>query len=147
MADPISFRAARDDDYAVYARLFPELKTPDATPTRDKWSAELCPSTVIAEHDGTPAGFVYLQILSGVGYVRQIVVAPDVRHAGLGRALMQEAAARMRAAGAQAWALNVKPGNLPAVRLYESLGMRRQSRRARCASAGKRRWRCRSCRR
>ncbi|MDC0668865.1 GNAT family N-acetyltransferase [Nannocystis radixulma] len=117
-------RPAVDDDYATFARLFPELDTGDPVPVWAHWAAEIAPHTWLFEQDGATAGYLYFERLAGVGYIRHVVVVPEQRARGLGLAMLRAAAAELRAAGCATWCLNVKPGNLPAVRLYERLGMR-----------------------
>lgn len=120
-----ALRSARPEDYPAFVRLFPELAVDDPVPDRGRWTREMAPGTVIAE-DGDVVGYAWFQALEGSGYVRQVVVAPDARGIGLGRQLLEDVASRLRADGATAWRLNVKPDNVPAIRLYERLGMRRQ---------------------
>ncbi len=121
MAD--SFRCAMREDYPVFERLFPELATGDPVPTLDVWWASLAPHTFFLEREARPIGYVFLQILDGLGYIRHVIVDPEHRGGGAGRTLMQEAARRIREAGVERWCLNVKPDNEPAVRLYERMGM------------------------
>lgn len=63
------------------------------------------------------------RILGAVGHVGHVVTAPGVRRSGLGRALMDHLAARLRAAGCTRWVLNVKADNHPALALYARCGM------------------------
>ena len=121
MAD--SFRPATREDYPIFSRLFPELGTGDPTPTPDVWWPAFGAHTFFLEREGGPIGYVFLQILDGLGYIRHVIVDPDHRGRGVGRSLMQEAARRVREAGVERWCLNVKPDNEPAVRLYERVGM------------------------
>ncbi len=116
-------RAARGDDYPDFARWFPHLETGDPTPDRTRWEQRFVPETVIAERDGAPVGYLFAQVWSGAGYVRNVVVDPEARGQGVGRRLMEAAAARLRAAGCSRWRLNVRPENVAAVELYRSLGL------------------------
>ena len=120
----IATRPARPDDYPVFTRLSPELQVDDPIPSAEHWTAEIAPTTLIAERGGRPVGYGFFQVLHGIGYVRNVVSAPEARRSGVGRALMSAMAAHFRSRGATAWCLNVKPTNLPAVTLYESLGMK-----------------------
>lgn len=124
----LAHRPAVADDYATFARLFPELGTGDPIPEPAFWAREIAPHTWLFEQDGAPAGYLFFERLEGVGYLRHVVVAPEHRRRGLGLAMLRAAAAELRAAGCATWCLNVKPGNLPAVRLYERLGMREEYR-------------------
>jgi len=120
----LTHRRAGVDDYATFARLFPELDTDDPVPSPAHWAAEIAAHTWFFEDGGAVVGYLFFERLAGVGYVRHVVVAPGHRGRGLGLAMMRAVAADLRAAGCTTWRLNVKPGNLPAVRLYERLGMR-----------------------
>lgn len=116
-------RPARVDDYPAFVRLFPELAVDDPTPSAARWAAEFVPGAIVVEEDGAVLAYTWVQELGDTGYVRHVVVAPDARGRGLGRALMDAAAARFRAAGLACWCLNVKPENATARRLYEAVGM------------------------
>jgi GNAT superfamily N-acetyltransferase len=120
---PVRIRPARAGDHAAYARLHPELVVPHPPVPAQIWVATRLPTTVIAERDGAVVGYAYYELLGRLGHVRNLVVAPEARSAGIGRLLMDEVARRLRAARASAWALNVKPDNLAAIRLYERCGM------------------------
>lgn len=124
MNSPLVARDATPSDYDHFVRLFPELLVDDPIAPRDRWERVLMPETVFFEADGAIAGYIYLQILSGAGYVRHVIVDPSMRGRGVGRQMMDAIASRLRAAGADRWCLNVKPENTPAVKLYERVGMR-----------------------
>lgn len=116
-------RPAAPEDYAAYQRLFPELGVDDPVPSAERWAATLMPSTLVASLDDRVAGYIYLQRFGAVGYVRNVVTAPEHRRQGLGRALMLAARAQLLEAGALEWCLNVKPDNTAARALYASLGL------------------------
>lgn len=123
MTDAI--RRATANDYGAYAVLFRELGVDDPTPSSERFAAELAPRILIYERDGAPIGYVSYDRLAANGYVRNLVVAPDARGAGVGAALMTAAASQLRARGVtDEWHLNVKADNATAIRLYERLGMR-----------------------
>lgn len=116
-------RDARADDYPTYAGLFPALEAPDPVPTRARFEAELASKSFVIEAR-TVVAWGLIEALDGVGYVRNVIVDRSARRRGLGRAVMQEAARRFRAAGCTRWCLNVHPDNHAAVALYRSFGMR-----------------------
>ncbi|CAN5393641.1 GNAT family acetyltransferase [soil metagenome] len=60
------------------------------------------------------------------GWVYYLAVSPDRRRSGLGRALMAEAEAWLRAHGAPKIQLMLRDGNHEALAFYEALGMERQ---------------------
>ncbi|MCY1066706.1 GNAT family N-acetyltransferase [Nannocystis sp. RBIL2] len=120
----LAHRPAAHDDYATFVRLFPELDTGDPIPSPAHWAAEIVPGTWLFEQDGEAVGYLFFERLDGVGYIRHVVVAPERRGQGIGVAMLRAAAAELRAVGCATWCLNVKPGNLPAVGLYQRLGMR-----------------------
>lgn len=116
-------RPAIPDDYGTFARLFPELRVPDAVPTAEKFVRELMPTAFIAERDGRPVGIACWQVLRGAGYLRIIISDPAERRTGIGRELMTAVRDRFREAGCETFALNVLPDNAGAIALYESFGL------------------------
>jgi len=121
----LSLRPATEADFELYQRLLPELQVDDPPPERASW-AKRALNTLVATREGQEVGLLSWQFLEGAGYVRQLIVDPNARRLGVGRALMNEVRRRLVAAGATRWALNVKPHNTAAIALYESLGFRRQ---------------------
>lgn len=117
-------RPAQPGDHPTFARLFLELETGDAVPDPARFASHLVADVAIAEVDGAPAGYVYVQVLETTGYVRHLVIDPASRRRGVGRRVLDEVGGRFRAAGCTRWCLNVKPDNGPARALYEACGMR-----------------------
>ncbi len=73
-------------------------------------------------HGGAPVGFGMTVIERGMAELGAIILAPEARGRGLGRALV---AGLMRFAwenGAGRAYLQVEQGNAPAIALYDSLG-------------------------
>ena len=70
-------------------------------------------------------GHVWFQTVLDEGYVGNIAVAPTHRRKGVGRALTLAMLERARERGAAFLTLEVREGNLPARRLYESCGFQR----------------------
>jgi GNAT superfamily N-acetyltransferase len=80
----------------------------------------------VLEHEGARAGLLWLWLGAGEdepAYVYQVTTEEAVRGRGFGRVLMRLAEERA-AAGRGAVGLNVFAGNVPAERLYASLGYR-----------------------
>lgn len=116
-------RDATADDYDAYVRLMPELRVADPIPSRTRFVDEMLARVVVAEEGGI-VGYLLLEHMAGVGYIRNIVSDPSRRRTGIGVALMTAARARFIAAGATTWCLNVKQDNEAAIGLYERFAMR-----------------------
>jgi GNAT superfamily N-acetyltransferase len=121
----MNVRPAIPDDYGTFARLFPELRVPDAVPSAEKFAREMMPTTFVAEREGRPTGVAYWQVMKTTGYLSIIITDPSARRMGIGRELMSAVRDRFREAGCDEWRLNVLPDNAGAIALYESFGLRR----------------------
>lgn len=117
-------RAATFDDYDAFARLFPALGVDDPMPSRARFGDELVARTLVADTGSGVVGYALIEALGDTCYLRNLVTDPAHRRAGVGRALMDAVRARARRGGATAWCLNVKPGNVAAIALYERCGLR-----------------------
>lgn len=122
----LGLRPATEDDYALFAELFPDLETGDETPDRERFLCDLLPDTRILQEDERPVGYLISQVLDGVGYVRQIVIRRGARRKGLARQALLRFADELRLLGCRRWCLNVNPHNRAATRLYQALGMSRE---------------------
>jgi len=116
---------ARPEDYESFVLLARELGTNDPIPGREKWQDEMAPTTLFLCEGEKTLAYAYFNLMGETAYVRHLAVAPDRRGRGIGRKVMNELAIRFRSAGMSSWCLNVKPENVAAVRLYQSVGMRR----------------------
>jgi GNAT superfamily N-acetyltransferase len=121
----LAARDAKREDYAAFVRLFLELRVPDPTPAWEAWDEKIAPHTFFLWDGGVPVAYVFWQKIGELARVMHVVVAPEARGRGLGRELMRETAARAKRAGCTRWMLNVRPDNVPALRLYEAFGLRR----------------------
>ena len=85
----------------------------------------------LARHDGRAVGFVHLYpIFSSLDLTRlwilnDLYVIPEARKFGVGRALMERARTLAEATRASSLTLETASDNVPAQRLYESLGWQR----------------------
>jgi len=85
----------------------------------------------LARQDGHAVGFVQLYpVFSSVNLMRQwilndLYVAPEARKLGVGRALLERGRELAEATRANCLTLETASDNVPAQRLYESLGWRR----------------------
>jgi ribosomal-protein-alanine N-acetyltransferase len=68
--------------------------------------------------DGAPAGLVIARVAAGEAEILTLGVVPDCRRRGLARLLLDEAASRAAAEGAERLFLEVAEDNLPAQALY-----------------------------
>lgn len=119
-------RPAVPADYPLFTRLMAELRLPPGEPVPDleRWKAEWMSDTFFVEREGETAGYAVVRLLLGTAYVFHLVTDPAHRGRGVGRELMDECAARARAAGCARWGLNVKVDNEVAIRLYQRCGMK-----------------------
>ncbi|MEV3855680.1 GNAT family N-acetyltransferase [Streptomyces sp. NPDC050095] len=101
---------AREKSERDHAALLPEgVATPDVLIS-------------VLEHHGESVGTLWVAQRPDGAYVYDVEVAPEHRGQGHGRSLLLLAEADAIAAGADRIGLNVFAGNIPALRLYESLG-------------------------
>jgi ribosomal protein S18 acetylase RimI-like enzyme len=115
-------RPATPEDYALFARFFPELGAEDPTP-RTEWWNKLCGEAIFLEEDGVAVGYAWAFALGEDGYVNHVVIDAAARGRGVGRALMEAVARRLRAAGCVRWSLFVKEDNATAIALYRRCGL------------------------
>jgi len=86
----------------------------------------------LARHGGRLVGFVQLYpVFSSVALMRQwilndLYVMPDARKLGVGRALIERARELAEATRANCLTLETATDNIPAQRLYEDLGWKRE---------------------
>lgn len=78
----------------------------------------------VAIHDGRLVGYAGMWLFAGEAHVTTIAVHPDFRRRGLGKMLMQTLIGYARGQGADTMVLEVRPSNIPAINLYNSLGFR-----------------------
>lgn len=125
--DGWSIRLARPSDLAELVRLeqtcFSLPWSEDslrreltANPSARIWVAETPASRL--------AGYAALWVVLEEGQINNIAVDPAWRRQGIGRLLLQTMSEAARKEGLTVLFLEVRTGNLPARRLYESLGFR-----------------------
>jgi hypothetical protein len=108
-----------------------ELGVDNTPPDKTRWCERFMDGTIVAEiepsdgHLPRTVGYAFYAQNDTDVYVRNVVCDPAFRRHGVGRALLTWIAKETRARGAATWRLNVKPDNLPALGLYQSLGMRK----------------------
>ncbi|MEO7272383.1 MAG: GNAT family N-acetyltransferase [Vicinamibacterales bacterium] len=142
---PVIIRPARPDDrgfvLATTARLSafgvphgrtaPEIVEGEARTLRAHFDAASPLETLlIAERDGTPSGFVFLEEHEDYftraidGHIGILVVAEQAEGRGVGAALMVAAEEWARSRGHSSLTLNVFEGNQRARALYQRAGFR-----------------------
>ncbi len=77
---------------------------------------------LVAESAGEIVGTVMAGYEGHRGWINYLGVAPALQRGGLGRRLMDEAEARLRAAGCPKINLQVRPDNRAAIAFYERIG-------------------------
>jgi ribosomal-protein-alanine N-acetyltransferase len=80
---------------------------------------------VVISEDGGPEGFILVRTVADEGEILTLAVAPAVRRRGVGRVLVEAAAAEAERRGAQTLFLEVAEDNPGALALYESAGFSR----------------------
>ncbi len=77
---------------------------------------------LIVEEEGQVLGYGGLQFAASEFYITNIAVHPDHRRKGVGRALVKALVGWADQQDGEFVSLEVRPSNLGAIRLYESLG-------------------------
>lgn len=84
---------------------------------------------LLAIVDGEIIGYAGAWLVLDEAQLMNIAVAPRWRGRGVGRGLLTELVARMKARGAVRMTLEVRPSNAPALALYGALGFEDYGRR------------------
>jgi GNAT superfamily N-acetyltransferase len=121
----MSIEPAGSRDCSLFLRLFDELETGDPPTSEADFAEQIVPHMLIARSpEGDALGYVFATVFGSACYVRHIVTSPLARKKGVGRALLAKVASDAASRGAKHMELNVKLGNVAAIALYESFGMR-----------------------
>jgi ribosomal protein S18 acetylase RimI-like enzyme len=83
-------RPATPADYPAFVRFFAELGTGDAPLPEPRWRSFALPNSLFFERGRQTVGYCMFEVLSETGYIRHLVVAPEARGSGVGRAIMDE---------------------------------------------------------
>ncbi len=86
---------------------------------------------LVAETEAAVAGCAGLVNLCGEGEIDKVMVEESLRGRGIASALLGELIDRGRAQGITAFTLEVRAGNVPAIRLYEKFGFQSEGIRPR----------------
>ena len=74
-------------------------------------------------------GYAGTWIILDEAQITNVAIAPEYRGRGIGSQLMKELICQVKARGATAMTLEVRPSNAPAIALYTSFGFRDTGRR------------------
>jgi L-amino acid N-acyltransferase YncA len=131
----VTIRDLRPDDWPAVRTIYEQgIRSGHATfetetPAWERWDAAHPDLRLVAELDGTVAGWAALSPASarhcyrGVGEV-SVYVAEEARGAGLGRTLLEELVERSEQAGYWTLTAGVFPENEASVRLHHACGFR-----------------------
>ena len=115
---------------ADYEKLAHEVTATEAELERTLFGEHPYAEVVIAEQEGTPAGFAlffhnYSTFLAKPGiYLEDLFVLPDYRGQGIGKQLLQFLARTAVARGCGRFEWSVLDWNTPAIAFYHSVGAR-----------------------
>jgi GNAT superfamily N-acetyltransferase len=121
--EPFTIQPARPGDHADFVRFHAELGLDNPVADAERWTGDMMPHTFFLEESGRKVAYAFVEVFGELAYVRHVVVDPLVRGRGVGRALMDAIARRSKESHCARWELNVKSDNVPAIRLYQSVGM------------------------
>jgi L-amino acid N-acyltransferase YncA len=131
----VTVRDLRPDDWEEVRAIYEDgIRSGDATfetetPSWERWDALHPELRLVAERDGTIAGWAALSPVSdrccygGVGEV-SVYVGETARGAGIGRALLETLVERSEKAGYWTLSAGVFPENEASLRLHKACGFR-----------------------
>jgi len=131
----IAVREMRPDDWPAVRAIYEDgIREGNATfeteaPEWDAWDASHSELRLVAERDGSIAGWAALSEVSGRCCYRgvaevSVYVAASARGAGIGRALLDELVSRSEAAGYWTLTAGIFPENEASLRLHRGRGFR-----------------------
>lgn len=127
----MKMRRALPADAAALAAL--ECRQPRAAGWGEKgFATELaqpCAYIWCAQEQGEILGFLALRCAAGCAEILNVAVAPHRTRQGIGRALLRQAFAALRAQAAEQVSLEVAQDNVPAQALYARAGLKPLGRR------------------
>lgn len=120
---PVSFRSMKPAD-------LDEVMLIERSAFRYPWSSRFflqelqvqCARSILAEMDGRILGYILFWLLPGEIDIHNLAVHSGYRRRGIARSLLQQVIAEARAQSRARLTLEVRRSNLPAQKLYESLG-------------------------
>ncbi|MER3409994.1 MAG: ribosomal-protein-alanine N-acetyltransferase [Thermoleophilia bacterium] len=127
MREPLVIRRLRMDDLGAVEEI--ERRSMPAPWSRSMFAGEIVkPSSVcLGAFEGERlVGYVIVARQVEDWHVMNLVVAPERRRQGIATRLLDEVFARTADDRERGYTLEVRVSNLPAIRLYESMGFRAQ---------------------
>jgi GNAT superfamily N-acetyltransferase len=115
-------------DLAIFENLLPHMKATEADLLRDGFGPNPKFGALVAESAGRAQGYLlyYFSYSTFAGapglFVEDVFVAQEFRGQGVGKALLESAAAVARAQGCAKMHWEVLDWNQPAIAVYRSLG-------------------------
>ncbi len=119
-------------ELAIYEREPDAVLATESALLRDGWGPTPRFRCVIADHDGTPAGFAlfFTSYSTWRGHhgirLEDLYVTPHLRGHGIGKALLRELARIAVAEGCERLEWDVLTWNAPAIAVYERIGGKTQ---------------------
>jgi ribosomal-protein-alanine N-acetyltransferase len=120
----------------MQARDLPEVLAIEQLAYRYPWSEQALRESLQAGHycqllrcDGELSGYLIAWIVAGECHLLNICVHPAWQRRGMAQILLQRLFETATSLGADAILLEVRAGNMPAIRLYEKLGFNQVGRR------------------
>lgn len=126
----LSFRAMTSDDARVVAEL--ELKIFAMPWSREDFFREMrneLAEYVVGELDGRIVAYAGAWVSFDQAEVMHVAVDSEFRGQGIGTILFGELVKAVKSRGAKSITLEVRPSNTPAIKLYESFGLKSVGRR------------------
>lgn len=119
----ITIRKLREDDIEPLARIESASFSMPWSPKdfADLLSRSYC-TYLVAEVDGQVVGSCGMTNICNEGNIDNVVVAEEFRGCGIAQKLMQELLALGESEGVEAFTLEVRVSNTPAIHVYEKMG-------------------------
>ncbi|MGJ3507836.1 GNAT family N-acetyltransferase [Enemella sp. A6] len=118
--EQLLIRAAGPDDLAVIYEIETAGFDEADRWSQLSWAAELTGGRIVLL--AGDSGVITLQVVGDIADLLRVVVVPEARGRGLGRALVAEGLAAAAARGAERLLLEVESDNTAALTLYRNLG-------------------------
>lgn len=130
MSDEVFIRDMRESDLDALVAI--EQASFSVPWTRNMLEEELDNSRAryrVLECQGAVVGYIGMWHILDEGHITNVAVLPEFRRRGFASRLMQDLIDYAKDSGIRSLTLEVRVGNLPAIRLYESFGFKVEGRR------------------